>query len=42
MFAFCKWGVYVWQSVTHITHAEFGENKIEICDLKGTFYIIQI
>ena len=23
-------------------HTEFGENKIELCDLKGTFYLIQI
>ena len=27
------------QPVTYITHTEFGENKIEICDLKETFYI---
>ena len=30
------------QPVTYVTHTEFGENKIEICDLKGTFYLIQI
>ena len=31
----------MWQPVTYVTHNEFGENKIEICDLKGTFYLIQ-
>ena len=35
-------GVSVWQPVTYVTHTEFGENKIEFCDLKGTFYLIQI
>ena len=28
----------MWQPVTYVTHTEFGENKIEICDLKGAFY----
>ena len=32
----------MWQPVTYVTHTEFSENKIELCDLKGTFYLIPI
>ena len=27
----------MWQPVTYVTHTEFSENKIELCDLKGAF-----
>ena len=40
MFALCNWGISVWQPVTYVTPTEFGKNKIGLCDLKGTFYLI--
>ena len=32
----------MWRPVTYVTPTEYGENKIELCDLKETFYLIQI
>ena len=32
--------LYLGQPVTYVTPIQFGENKIGLCDLKGTFYLI--